>query len=48
MVRWRILDKINVHKIYNLQFFYGHSYGSWNIIKQKKNEFKKKYGCGFF
>ncbi len=42
MVRWRGLDKINVHIVYNnLQFFNGiglHVCGSWNITKQKKIE----------
>jgi hypothetical protein len=39
MVRWEGLDKINVHKIYNLQFFNGHKayvYDSRNITKFKK------------
>jgi hypothetical protein len=41
MVRWRGLDKINVHRVYNLQFFSGHRphvYDSWNITKQRKIE----------
>jgi hypothetical protein len=41
MIRWKRLDKINVHRIYNLQFFNRHKahvYGSWNITKQNKIE----------
>jgi dynactin complex subunit len=41
IVRWGGLDKINVHRIYNLQFSTAiglHVYDSWNTIKQKKIE----------
>jgi hypothetical protein len=39
MVRWRRLDKINVHKyiIYSFSTTIGpHVYDSWNVTKQKK------------
>jgi hypothetical protein len=42
MVKWRGLDKINVHRIYNLQFFNSHKakhvYDSWNITQKRKIE----------
>ncbi len=42
-VRWGRLNKINVHIIYNLQFFNDHKASclwSWNITKQKEIEKK--------
>ncbi len=41
MVRWRGLDKINVHKIYMMYIFsttIRHVCGLWHITKPKKNE----------
>jgi hypothetical protein len=39
MVRWRGLDKINVHKIYNVHYFNYHKphvCDSWHITKMNK------------
>jgi len=41
IVRWRGLDKINVHTLCNLHFSNDHRphvCGSWNITEQKKTE----------
>jgi hypothetical protein len=42
MVRWRGLDKINVHRLHNLQFFNGHRVSCWWFIKhyQTKENWK--------
>jgi hypothetical protein len=45
-IRWRRLDKINVHIIYNLHFLTAivpHVCDSWNINKQRKT--KKLMQC---
>jgi hypothetical protein len=34
MVRWRKLDKINLHKIYNIYFFNGHKASYLWFMKQ--------------
>jgi hypothetical protein len=41
MVRWKGLNKINVHIIYNIYIFNGHRVhvcDSWNMIKQNQIE----------
>jgi hypothetical protein len=41
MATWKELDKINVHRTYNLHFFDGYKascLGSWNITKLKKTK----------
>jgi hypothetical protein len=44
MVRWRKLDKINVHKVYNIHVFNGHKASSlWFMTHyQTKEKWKKK------
>ncbi len=42
MVRWRGLDKINVHRVYNLHFLYGHMVSClWYMKDYQTNEIWK-------